>query len=49
MPTFGRSLVAAPEERTVALLFVQHFPYDEHKIFWRFSTLFYQSIVDGKE
>jgi CubicO group peptidase (beta-lactamase class C family) len=38
-----------PKEKTVALLFVQHFPYDEHKIFWRFSTLFYQSIVDAKE
>lgn len=35
-----------PTEKTVALLFVQHFPYDEHKIFWRFSTLFYQAIVD---
>jgi CubicO group peptidase (beta-lactamase class C family) len=35
-----------PEEKTVALLFVQHLPYDEHKIFWRFSTLFYQAIVD---
>ena len=35
-----------PQEKTVALLFVQHLPYDEHKIFWRFSTLFYQAIVD---
>jgi len=35
-----------PQERTVALLFVQHFPFDEQKIFWRFSTLFYQAIVD---
>jgi CubicO group peptidase (beta-lactamase class C family) len=35
-----------PREKTVALLFVQHLPYDEHKIFWRFSTLFYQAIVD---
>jgi CubicO group peptidase (beta-lactamase class C family) len=35
-----------PQERTVALLFVQHLPYDEHKIFWRFSTLFYQAIVN---
>jgi CubicO group peptidase (beta-lactamase class C family) len=35
-----------PGEKTVALLFVQHLPYDEHKIFWRFSTLFYQAIVD---
>ncbi len=35
-----------PREKTVALLFVQHLPYDEHKIFWRFSTLFYQAIAD---
>ena len=30
----------------MALLFVQHFPDDEHKIFWRFSTLFYAAIAD---
>jgi CubicO group peptidase (beta-lactamase class C family) len=35
-----------PKEKTVAILFVQHLPYDEHRIFWRFSTLFYQAIVD---
>ena len=35
-----------PKEKTVALLFVQHLPHDEHKIFWRFSTLFYRAIVD---
>jgi CubicO group peptidase (beta-lactamase class C family) len=38
-----------PREKTVALLFVQHLPYDEHKIFWRFSTLFYQSIAQTEE
>jgi CubicO group peptidase (beta-lactamase class C family) len=35
-----------PEEKTVALLFVQHLPNDEHELAWRFSTLFYQAIVD---
>ena len=35
-----------PQEKMVALLFVQHFPFDEHKIFWRFSTLAYASIID---
>ncbi len=35
-----------PKERTVGLLFVQHFPIDEHKLFWRFSTLAYASIID---
>jgi CubicO group peptidase (beta-lactamase class C family) len=35
-----------PKEKTVALLFVQHLPYDEHRLFGRFSTLFYQAITD---
>jgi CubicO group peptidase (beta-lactamase class C family) len=35
-----------PREKTVALLFVQHLPFDEHKLFGRFSTLFYQAITD---
>ena len=35
-----------PKEKTVALLFVQHFPHNEHEIFWRFSTLAYASIID---
>jgi CubicO group peptidase (beta-lactamase class C family) len=35
-----------PKERTVALLFVQHLPFDEHKVFGRFSTLVYQAIID---
>jgi CubicO group peptidase (beta-lactamase class C family) len=35
-----------PQEKTLALLFVQHLPYDEHKIFWRFSTLAYAAIID---
>jgi CubicO group peptidase (beta-lactamase class C family) len=35
-----------PKEKTLALLFVQHFPHDQHGIFWKFSTLFYQSLVD---
>jgi CubicO group peptidase (beta-lactamase class C family) len=35
-----------PREETIALLFIQHFPYDQHGIFHKFSTLFYQSLVD---
>jgi CubicO group peptidase (beta-lactamase class C family) len=35
-----------PKERTVVLLFVQHFPIDEHKLLWRFSTLAYAAIAD---
>jgi len=35
-----------PREETVALLFIQHFPYDPHGLFPKFSTLFYQSLVE---
>jgi CubicO group peptidase (beta-lactamase class C family) len=31
-------------ERTVALLFAQHFPFDEHGLFARFSTLHYAAL-----
>jgi hypothetical protein len=34
-----------PKERTVALLFMQHMPYDSPML-ERFSTLFYQAIAD---
>ena len=35
-----------PQEETVVLLFIQHFPYNQHDIFYKFSTLFYQSLAD---
>jgi CubicO group peptidase (beta-lactamase class C family) len=35
-----------PREKTVALVFTQHFPHDQHQMFWAFSTLFYASLVD---
>jgi CubicO group peptidase (beta-lactamase class C family) len=35
-----------PAERMVQILLVQHFPMDQHKLFWRFSTLAYAAIVD---
>jgi CubicO group peptidase (beta-lactamase class C family) len=35
-----------PKERTVMILLAQHFPFDEHKVFGRFSTLVYAAIVD---
>lgn len=34
-----------PKERTVALLFLQHMPYDS-SVLEKFSTLFYQAIAD---
>jgi CubicO group peptidase (beta-lactamase class C family) len=36
-----------PVEKTVALVFTQHFPHDQHQLFWTFSTLFYASLVDA--
>ena len=35
-----------PREKTVALVFTQHFPHDQHQLFWTFSTLFYAALVD---
>jgi CubicO group peptidase (beta-lactamase class C family) len=35
-----------PHERTVALVFTQHFPHNPHQLFWTFSTLFYAALVD---
>ena len=34
-----------PQEGTIALVFAQHFPYDEYGLFPRFSTTFYQSLI----
>ena len=33
-----------PRERTVALLLVQHLPYNQHGVFEKFHTLFYHSL-----
>ncbi len=35
-----------PKEKTVALLFVQHLPYNQHGIFEKFYTLFYAALTD---
>jgi hypothetical protein len=44
----GRTLADFMNERLLRPLglLVQHPPYDEHKIFWRFSTPFYRAIAD---
>jgi CubicO group peptidase (beta-lactamase class C family) len=36
-----------PRERTLALVFTQHFPHDAHELFWTFSTMFYAALVDS--
>jgi CubicO group peptidase (beta-lactamase class C family) len=38
-----------PKERTLALVFTQHFPHDPHNLFWTFSTLFYSALVDAPQ
>ncbi len=35
-----------PKERTLMLVFAQHFPYNQHDLFWQFSTLAYAALVD---
>lgn len=35
-----------PEEQIVALVFAQHFPYNEHRLFERFSNGYLQALVD---
>jgi CubicO group peptidase (beta-lactamase class C family) len=35
-----------PEEQIVALVFAQHFPFDEHRLFERFSNGYLQALVD---
>ena len=35
-----------PKEQTVVLVFAQHFPFNQHGLFWQFSTLMYAAMVD---
>ena len=35
-----------PEEEIVALVFTQHFPFNEHRLFERFTTSYMQALVD---
>jgi CubicO group peptidase (beta-lactamase class C family) len=35
-----------PKEKLVTLVFTQHFPHNEHGLFWRFSTLVYAAVTD---
>jgi len=35
-----------PKERLVTLVFAQHFPHDQHGLFWRTATLAYAAIAD---
>jgi CubicO group peptidase (beta-lactamase class C family) len=35
-----------PRENTVAILYAQHVPFNEHNVFSKFSTTFYQALVE---
>jgi CubicO group peptidase (beta-lactamase class C family) len=35
-----------PKEQTLVLVFAQHFPFNQHGLFGKFSTLMYASLVD---
>jgi CubicO group peptidase (beta-lactamase class C family) len=35
-----------PKEQTMMLVFAQHFPFNQHGLFWQFSTLVYAALVD---
>jgi CubicO group peptidase (beta-lactamase class C family) len=35
-----------PKENTIVLVFAQHFPFNQHGLFWQFSTLMYAALVD---
>ena len=35
-----------PKEETIVLVFAQHFPFNQHGLFWQFSTLIYAALVD---
>jgi CubicO group peptidase (beta-lactamase class C family) len=35
-----------PQEEIVALVFTQHFPFNEHRLFERFTTGYMQAVVD---
>jgi hypothetical protein len=37
--------VVDPVEELVLLVFTQHFPYDEHGLFERFTNLVYQALI----
>jgi CubicO group peptidase (beta-lactamase class C family) len=36
-----------PQEQTVVLLMAQHFPFNQHDVFWQFSTMVYAALVDA--
>jgi CubicO group peptidase (beta-lactamase class C family) len=35
-----------PKEQTLMMVFTQHFPFNQHGLFWQFSTLGYAALVD---
>ena len=37
------------EERLMTLVFTQHFPFNQHDLFWNASTLTYAALVEKKK
>jgi CubicO group peptidase (beta-lactamase class C family) len=40
------SVIIDPKEQLIGLVFAQHMPYNQHDLFWNFSTLAYQALVE---
>jgi CubicO group peptidase (beta-lactamase class C family) len=40
------TVVIDPKEELLLLVVAQHFPFNQHDLFWKFSTLAYASLVD---
>ena len=38
--------ISTRRRRRVVLVFAQHFPFNQHGLFWQFSTLMYAALVD---
>ena len=40
------TVIIDPKEQLIGLVFAQHMPYNQHDLFWNFSTLAYQALVE---
>jgi CubicO group peptidase (beta-lactamase class C family) len=39
------NVMVDPQEKMVAILMAQHMPFNQHDLFWNFSTLTYQALT----
>jgi CubicO group peptidase (beta-lactamase class C family) len=40
------NFIIDPKEKLLVLVMAQHFPFNQHDLFWQFSTLVYASLID---